>query len=119
MDLHQGCINAIVIQCFCLLIKLEDNYDWTVVPTWLYTLLTMDETHAWGLRRECTGRERPLGEFVTRWHNMADLSIKDIPKRELDDPPDQWGSTSDSGSSTGIIEEIFPLEYENEDNNSD
>jgi len=25
----------------------EDNFDWTVVPTWLYTLLTMDQIHEW------------------------------------------------------------------------
>ena len=95
----------------------EDTFDWNMVPLWLYTLLTMDGTHEWGLRREGTGNEHRLGEFVSQWYNMADLTIAAIPERELDDPPDQWESESASGSSRGLIVEIS--EKEGEDTNSD
>lgn len=95
----------------------EDTFDWNMVPLWLYTLLTMDGTHEWGLRREGTGNEHRLGEFVSQWYNMADLTIAAIPERELDDPPDQWESESASGSSMGLIVEIS--EKEGEGTNSD
>ena len=90
----------------------EDNYDWSGVPNWLQFLLTMDNIHAWGMRGERSDRDRPTGEFLSRWYNMEDLHVAEIPQRELDDPPDSWGSSREGDGSAGLIEELSGPENE-------
>ena len=38
--------------------------------------------------------------------------MAEIPQRELDDPPNYWGSFSDGDGSAGIIEELSGPENE-------
>jgi hypothetical protein len=82
----------------------EDTYDWSLVPNWLYDLLNMENLHDWGLRDIRTQRGSFIGDNAQRVHAMMDLYIREIPQRELDDPPD--GSDGTGSENGELIEEL-------------
>ena len=88
----------------------EDTYDWSLVPNWLYDLINMENLHEWGLRDIRMQRGCFLGGNAQRVHAMMDLYIREIPTRELDDPPD---GSDGAGSENGeLIEELSAVQIE-------
>ena len=96
----------------------EDNYDMTVLPTWLSAFLTLNNLLAWGLRGRRNAPERRRRQAL-QFHVSLALPVAEIPQRELDDPPDWrvrgWGDSdgdSESSSFNGLIEELSNTQIE-------
>ena len=74
----------------------------------------MERLHDWGLRGVQGQRGSLTGTNLLRLLHMMDLYVQEIPKRELDDPPDSDDNTT-SGSGSALIEEFSsPLKSEDD-----
>mmetsp|Transcript_16552 Transcript_16552/g.23601 ORF Transcript_16552/g.23601 Transcript_16552/m.23601 type:complete len:549 (+) Transcript_16552:2780-4426(+) len=82
----------------------EDNYDSTQYPYWLIFILNLDKVHEWGLHN-ITSRRALRQKRKIIWMMPDRLYLKEIPVRELDDPPDSSGLGSSGGEN--LIEEIL------------
>ena len=65
----------------------------------------MEGLHDWGMRCERHQRGDLTGINLSRIHNLLELYPKEIPQRELDDPPDSWDTME-------RIEEISGVDIE-------
>ena len=82
----------------------EENFDTGMMPDWLVCILTLDNVHEWGMTEIRSFRGDRLRMRRSFWHNPGLDNWKEIPVKELDDPPDSDG---DSLSGGGIISELM------------
>ena len=74
-----------------------------MIPEWLSCILTLDNVHEWGLtevRSDRCDRSRTRRSF---WYNPRLDRWKEIPVKELDDPPDHYDDRTTGG---GLISEL-------------
>ena len=97
----------------------EDSLDLSGLPDRLRFILLLDDLHLPGLHGISERRLQRGRPGRTPWPPMVQMWIETIPERELDDPPDSEGSSSDN---EGLIVEFSGyniLEHkQNEDNKS-